>query len=68
MEWINVKTRLPEGGHNVLFCTHDGLVNEGNKEENGWIGYRWSVKYNDNEVTHWMPLPKPPKYIMKDGD
>lgn len=61
MEWISVKDRLPEQGQEVL--TYYNLIAQGmyyvdqypnEMTENGDI-----VK----ELTHWMPLPEPPKDI-----
>ena len=60
-KWISVKDRLPNGGHNVLFCTFYGNVFEGIKTARGWLGFRWNAIYRDGEVTHWMPLPEPPE-------
>lgn len=57
-EWISVEERLPEEGSCVLAYSEFG------------IGYSICVKYyrhkrfwNDGgeSVTHWMPLPEPPK-------
>lgn len=61
-QWISVTERLPDTRHTMLVCTrnrngipkvamacyHDGF---------GWCGSggRWG------NVTHWMPLPEPPK-------
>jgi len=57
-EWISVKERLPAVGETVLMC-----YRHHNKYEivtarfvnGGFIGF-W-----DADVTHWMPLPEPPK-------
>lgn len=66
MNWINVKERLPDNGSIVdIYVT---FPNSGHDE-----GLRIpDVVFNDGEfkreidehyhnVTHWMPLPKPPK-------
>ena len=66
-EWISVEDRLPDTRHAMLVCTR----NRNNVPkiamayfENGfgWCGSggRW------NNVTHWMPLPEPPKENEKD--
>lgn len=67
-EWISVKDRLPEVGEQVIvyrqkkdhkskkeicfdsiaILCHDNLV---------W----WNSHFLGYEVTHWMPLPEPPK-------
>lgn len=60
-EWISVKERLPIIGQCVLICSEAGGVAEGCYciHPNEWVQFRWNVaKLN---VTHWMPLPEPPK-------
>ena len=73
-EWISVKDRLPKLP-NAPYC--DVLVIaaiKGNGRSTalfyerttirGKIVERWRYHYNricDEEVTHWMPLPEPPK-------
>ena len=62
--WILTSKRLPEGGHNVLFCDKDGNVGEGcyNKELNEWVQFRWRVSgIKGEEVIAWMPMPEPYK-------
>ena len=48
-EWISVKDRLPDkDGEHILVCYSDG-----------WICDQFTPV--DDGVTHWMPLPQPPK-------
>ena len=62
-EWISVKERLPEPWKQVLiYSRHDFC------ESALYIGApgKWRVTWNhemldDDSVTHWMPLPEPPK-------
>lgn len=58
-EWISVKDKLPE---------EDDLYNVYCKD--GSMAYAWFVKdrwfidcceCGDGYVTHWMPLPEPPR-------
>lgn len=60
-EWISVEERLPErNGRYLTHCKIEGqsLV---------CILYYCKVGgFNEGMVTHWMPLPEPPK--MKGGD
>ena len=61
-EWISVKDRLPEGNKNVLVCCYKNAV-----------GYRIDITFYCDQseygsgwylpanITHWMPLPEPPK-------
>lgn len=67
--WISVEDRLPETDDRVLvwYCDKDGdffpaVGRYGEKEE------RWITDVDDNDhawppvkITHWMPLPEPPK-------
>ena len=60
-EWISVKDRLPESGKDaVLIALRWGAVDIGWCEEGRW-GSEFVNEYDDGEVTHWMPLPQPPK-------
>ena len=61
-KWISVKDRLPEDICSVLVVL-EGL----NIAFNGWYndGKWWTVGAGTRpftrKVTHWMPLPQPPK-------
>lgn len=61
--WTPVTERLPEHEHNVLLFsdTAGGIVGEGyySTSKNEWVQYRWNSVMH--KVTHWMPLPQPPK-------
>ena len=62
-EWISVNDRLPEAWKQVLiYSRHDFC------ESAVYIGIpgKWRVTWNHemleaDSVTHWMPLPEPPK-------
>lgn len=67
--WISVKDRLPEEYGNYIAvvdgkateCTYSGPLIKG--IITGWStcesdGMKW---LRDEQVTHWMPLPEPPK-------
>jgi len=58
-EWISVKDRLPDyGDDEVLIIYKQGgiFMDSWNEDEEEW-------KYAgcDEDITHWMPLPEPPK-------
>ena len=61
-QWISVKDGLPDSGKYVLLYCSDGLYGEGHYRayENKW--YLSKITYKSiPDVTHWMPLPEPPK-------
>lgn len=59
--WIPVAERLPDIGSNCLIFSISGWVAEGQFDGDGWTQYRWSAKFDKDAVTHWVPLPEPPK-------
>ena len=61
--WIPVSERLPEGGHNIIFCDSKGNVCEGvyHAIPGQWVGFRWNAIYHHDDVVAWMPLPDPYK-------
>ena len=70
MEWISVEDKMPTFNKEVLTYTpnlylqiyvdaYDGYYGE---DDNEWIeGWRWRGDVGENKITHWMPLPEPPK-------
>lgn len=69
-EWISVEDRLPDKWQEVLAYRGDfngdmmntyKYLGSGNWQDD--YGYRVSAEYEG--ITHWMPLPEPPK--MKGG-
>lgn len=58
--WISVKDRLPEEEGKYLICCSDGYQTTAEYENKTWLVY--TGRYEEIEdVTHWMPLPEPPK-------
>jgi hypothetical protein len=60
MKWISVKERLPEDDGEYIVATKyghififDWLMGRFFAEDRNGLVYE--------EITHWMPLPKPPK-------
>lgn len=62
-EWKSVKDALPQPNTSVLVYIpeHDG-VHEGCMIKDGL----WSVYSGHGVITHWMPMPEPPKDGSKD--
>ena len=58
-EWISVKDMLPEDQEEVLVCTRskNGVRNI----DKGYMAIDRFIHRGRAEVTHWMPLPEPPK-------
>ena len=66
-QWISVKERLPEINKSVLvnsldfFTTGEPVVIVGSYTGKAWH-QDWCRDDDDLiEITHWMPLPEPPK-------
>ena len=55
-EWISVDDRLPEQGEEAICIAADGDMMIGKYTEWGWM---FPCCFED--LTHWMPLPLPPK-------
>lgn len=64
MNWISVKDDLPPYGQPVIVCrpySKDCLkVEQGYRDLGDWW---WVYGTLTKRVTHWMPLPKPPKEV-----
>lgn len=58
--WISVDERLPERPDTVLINLF-GLVNIAWYCGDGKFGTPSGLMFEDEGVTHWMPLPQPPK-------
>ena len=61
-EWISVKDRLPENIANrvLVVCERSNGVFYAHYEKPFWINLETDKPFIST-VTHWMPLPKPPK-------
>jgi hypothetical protein len=58
-QWISVKERLPDGKMVLVNCT-DGYE-LGYYERYAGMGWTNTLGTESLNVTHWMPLPEPPK-------
>ena len=59
MNWTALKDQLPQEGKVVLLCDQGGYMTVA-WLENGRF-YFGAMVYFQNEFSHWMPLPEPPK-------
>ena len=72
-EWISVNNMLPkiydkdsDWSGTVLFRTTQGHIHSGRRKfgrhrMSFWIDESDNLFFSKEEVTHWMPLPQPPK-------
>ena len=59
LKWIPVTERLPEMYKNVLVIRTDGKIRF---DAIGSLGVWYEeIWHTGNPVTHWMPLPEPPR-------
>ena len=63
MEWISVRDRLPENDTRVLAYCKDHCIHD---MKWSWVDNAWYDKgsasvYLEDFVTHWLPMPEPPK-------
>lgn len=56
-DWISVEDRLPEPGVDVLVVYPDKHINMGTAGSDDWL----EEDFEDGNITHWVPLPEPPK-------
>ena len=69
MEWISVDERLPELSTLVICYCNNGFINSGylnypGTKDNFNLCSTGLLKYfscGSETVTHWMPMPEPPK-------
>lgn len=62
-KWISVKERLPRYAERViLYDSNHRVIYTGIRESTGANGevFTETMEYS-RRVTHWMPLPEPPK-------
>ncbi|MCP3683370.1 MAG: DUF551 domain-containing protein [bacterium] len=67
MKWISVKDRLPKVGR-YLCCSQFDFVLVLLRDHNfGWVNEedKYRDDYWNQHITHWMPLPNPPKKRKK---
>ena len=63
-KWIPLSERLPENDQRVLCFMKDKAFGTFRVFQWNYIDWQWndgSEWYDENDVTHWMQLPEPPK-------
>ena len=59
-EWISVEDRLPENANKVIVYTnYKRIVLTSLEKPFGWDTY--PLNFEDEIITHWIPIPQPPK-------
>lgn len=62
-DWVPVAERLPEIGQYVQAAIKGGVLLYSCvlEKNNTWYGYGYAQP--ETRITHWMPLPDPPKAV-----
>lgn len=62
-KWISVEDRLPDRQGKYLIYTHNGYVTFGYWGDygDGKSSFNPNPRFDYHNVTHWMPVPEPPK-------
>ena len=68
--WIPVTERMPEIGQKCLIANREIVVRGWLRPDGVWktgvsSDELWS-KFSLHTPTHWMPLPEPPKEVLRD--
>lgn len=59
-EWISVKERLPSDTDTDDRTGYGCVLAYGPKSGVDTVSIDWLLEF-ENDITHWMPLPEPPK-------
>lgn len=60
-EWISVEDRLPQLREDVLVAWSNGEIGFARRFNPQNSGERWDTTASYATITHWQPLPEPPK-------
>lgn len=66
--WISVKDRPPKDGQDVLAYLYNGeetRIVPCNYDKGTWYDCVMNCTVAINSITHWMPLPEPPKEVSE---
>jgi len=65
IEWIKVEDRLPDNDNWVIISTKDEVSSAYFSLNGGWFkfiaGSKYPISIMNSSVTHWQPMPEPPK-------
>ena len=64
MEWISIKDRLAKKGEKIGYVFDGTFIRYDThySESNGIWEYETAYRYLEQiDISHWMPLPMPPK-------
>lgn len=66
--WIACSNRVPDDLQTVLLCDAHGRVQPGwhDADEQAWRDMEKAMLSGDEQPTHWMPLPQPPRAALGD--
>ena len=59
--WISCAERLPDEQQEVICLTSDGSFRVFGWTYIDWMWFDDNEWWDEKDVTHWMPLPQPPK-------
>lgn len=60
--WVSVDVELPSKDGKYLVCSNNNRWNKNNVyQARYYAGHGWGQKDKGKGITHWMPLPTPPK-------
>lgn len=65
-QWISASDRFPERTGSYIVCTDKGAICTAKFYSDFPTGFRYKEQHWNNSrlnkhITHWMPLPQPPK-------
>ena len=60
-EWISVEDRLPQLREDVLVAWSNGEIGFARRFNPQNNGECWDTTASNATITHWQPLPEPPK-------
>lgn len=59
---ISIKEKLPEINKDILFYHENSFQEKGKlTTDKKWVESSSGIKYDFEQITHWQPLPEPPK-------